>query len=894
LIDQGQQIEVNLIANLHEITLEIDDQYQGMDDHTKFVSVDPEPNEEPTAVAGTLEIVDELTTVHLIGENSSDPEDDVLQYNWQVTEVVLEGEIDDIDIIHDSEYFSNARYNALELPGNTYSVQVFELTVSDPYQDDDDESVIKIIKNVNQPPSIDGDRTTNYNEDIYLEYSECGYSGSYNISHIVSDSDVGDNLIVEILCQDINGDILINSEEFINLSDGEGQIDQTLDFDSEGQYSCTITVTDIWEMITGSEENYDDNESITIQHDINVLLPDTMVDLPNAELIVSEFDYDIDNENIIVEFELDGCSSNSASESEINQYSWTINNEIFENCTECECNDQIILNSDASTIYIEAELTIIDCYGLESTDDEIIVININQPPICENLPESMPVRIEELVNFKVDEYCFDPNEDIGDRIDSCEFIQNTEAEGCTDINFDLNNDCEIEFQLPDVIDNLSQLEEDICFIMDVADSFDATTQKLLRFKYETCNSDDIPLLIDGNNLVSFTCFPYNTSMEQFFNDNENINFIISQGLGIFKMDDGTLSGNLTEFDYHKGYWINTDDCDGESCEHILNLNGVKVTDNVIYDLEDGNNLIGVHGFSETTAEIFETFGGEEFASLHFDYIIGQGLGLFFTDVDQDGDREWSGNLSQLEPNHGYWLQNDSIRTMQFTFPEHDESISREIVYQPEIRSEFKANQSMEQSFYLANEIIIDGNSAQYGDILLSYNENVLTGSAVIEDGPTTIAVMGRDMTDETIGFHEVGQSPQFKVYLQNSDEIIELISSNNAGWASMSMHQMDRLMGEVPKVIVNEFSFNTPYPNPFNPVTTFSYGLPNEGKVTITVYNLNGEKVTELLNDIQTSGIYNMDWNAGLVSAGVYFINLEVNEINGTKYQQTQKVILLK
>nr|MBC8197648.1 T9SS type A sorting domain-containing protein [Candidatus Neomarinimicrobiota bacterium] len=201
---------------------------------------------------------------------------------------------------------------------------------------------------------------------------------------------------------------------------------------------------------------------------------------------------------------------------------------------------------------------------------------------------------------------------------------------------------------------------------------------------------------------------------------------------------------------------------------------------------------------------------------------------------------------------------------------------------------------MEQSFYLANEISVDGISAQYGDVLLSYNDNVLTGSAVIEDGPTTIAVMGRDMTDLTIGFHEVGQTPQFKIYLQNSGEIVELTSSNNAGWTSMSMHQMDRLIGEMPKVVVSEFSFNTPYPNPFNPVTTFSYGLPNEGKVTVTVYNLNGEKVTELLNENQTSGIYNMDWNAGSVSAGVYFINLEVNEINGTKYQQTQKVILLK
>ena len=66
----------------------------------------------------------------------------------------------------------------------------------------------------------------------------------------------------------------------------------------------------------------------------------------------------------------------------------------------------------------------------------------------------------------------------------------------------------------------------------------------------------------------------------------------NESQGIFKQDDNSLSGNLTSFDYHSGYWINTDDCDGESCEHTLTFNGFKVTDNVTYPLEDGNNLIG--------------------------------------------------------------------------------------------------------------------------------------------------------------------------------------------------------------------------------------------------------------------------------------------------------------
>ena len=111
----------------------------------------------------------------------------------------------------------------------------------------------------------------------------------------------------------------------------------------------------------------------------------------------------------------------------------------------------------------------------------------------------------------------------------------------------------------------------------------------------------------------------------------------------------------------------------------------------------------------------------------------------------------------------------------------------------------------------------------------------------------------------------------------------------------MVLHQIGSLTGESPRIVVNEFSFDTPYPNPFNPVTTFKYGLPEEGNVSISVFNLTGEKVTDLmLNEMQSEGLHATEWNATEMAAGVYFINLEVVEADGDKHQKTQKVILLK
>ncbi|MBL7067222.1 MAG: hypothetical protein ISS29_05125, partial [Candidatus Marinimicrobia bacterium] len=58
-----------------------------------------------------------------------------------------------------------------------------------------------------------------------------------------------------------------------------------------------------------------------------------------------------------------------------------------------------------------------------------------------------------------------------------------------------------------------------------------------------------------------------------------------------------------------------------------------------------------------------------------------------------------------------------------------------------------------------------------------------------------------------------------------------------------------------------EFRLYPNYPNPFNPVTTISYDLPDEGLVELTVYNMRGEKVTTLMQGKQAAGSYKLNWD---------------------------------
>ena len=92
------------------------------------------------------------------------------------------------------------------------------------------------------------------------------------------------------------------------------------------------------------------------------------------------------------------------------------------------------------------------------------------------------------------------------------------------------------------------------------------------------------------------------------------------------------------------------------------------------------------------------------------------------------------------------------------------------------------------------------------------------------------------------------------------------------------------------------FTYNlyNPYPNPFNPVTTLRYELPEDGLVDITVYDMIGRQVSTLVSSQQSAGYKSVQWNATnnagqQVSAGLYLYTVQAGS-----FRQTKKMILLK
>ncbi len=87
-----------------------------------------------------------------------------------------------------------------------------------------------------------------------------------------------------------------------------------------------------------------------------------------------------------------------------------------------------------------------------------------------------------------------------------------------------------------------------------------------------------------------------------------------------------------------------------------------------------------------------------------------------------------------------------------------------------------------------------------------------------------------------------------------------------------------------------DFQLQQNYPNPFNPSTKISYVLKSPGYINLSVHDINGRLISELVNAKQSSGSYETEFTAGNLPSGVYFYSLYVN----VRHISTKKMLILK
>jgi hypothetical protein len=94
---------------------------------------------------------------------------------------------------------------------------------------------------------------------------------------------------------------------------------------------------------------------------------------------------------------------------------------------------------------------------------------------------------------------------------------------------------------------------------------------------------------------------------------------------------------------------------------------------------------------------------------------------------------------------------------------------------------------------------------------------------------------------------------------------------------------------DITQTLPTDYSVEQNYPNPFNPATKINFSIPNEGLVTLNVYNSLGQHVATLVNESKPAGTYQVDFDGAELSSGIYFY-----KITSGNFTQSKKMMLLK
>jgi photosystem II stability/assembly factor-like uncharacterized protein len=89
--------------------------------------------------------------------------------------------------------------------------------------------------------------------------------------------------------------------------------------------------------------------------------------------------------------------------------------------------------------------------------------------------------------------------------------------------------------------------------------------------------------------------------------------------------------------------------------------------------------------------------------------------------------------------------------------------------------------------------------------------------------------------------------------------------------------------------VPEKFNLSQNYPNPFNPSTSISYSIPSSSLVSIKVYDVIGNEVATLVNEIKSAGNYEANYNAEGLTSGIYFYRIQAAD-----FVETKKMILVK
>ncbi len=123
----------------------------------------------------------------------------------------------------------------------------------------------------------------------------------------------------------------------------------------------------------------------------------------------------------------------------------------------------------------------------------------------------------------------------------------------------------------------------------------------------------------------------------------------------------------------------------------------------------------------------------------------------------------------------------------------------------------------------------------------------------------------------------------FSNYKAEDSIYVAVTCYDNSGDESWYSNEILVILNGTTNMTENSFSGHKDFllfqnfPNPFNQVTIFSYQLPKQSNVNLSIFNTNGQLVETLVNEYQNIGYHTVQWNAHDIHSGVYFFQIKID-----------------
>ena len=208
----------------------------------------------------------------------------------------------------------------------------------------------------------------------------------------------------------------------------------------------------------------------------------------------------------------------------------------------------------------------------------------------------------------------------------------------------------------------------------------------------------------------------------------------------------------------------------------------------------------------------------------------------------------------------------------------------------------------------------DGNNLKFGDEIGIFNNNgICCGAKAWEGKNIAITIWGDDSQTENIDGLTSGAEINFKIWRKSVDT--EYLADANYQAGDPTVYQTDgistitKLNGHtISEVSTNNnsllpenFKLSQNYPNPFNPKTTITYDLPYKSTVELTIIDMQGHSVKQLIASKKPAGNYSIMWdgrnnNGQLVTTGMYIYQIKITPEDNTQqsYINSKKMIMIK